>query len=81
MMNVLVVSKPGCQPCLATERKLAQLGLNHEIVDMTVDDTYVDDCIALGYQQTPVVLVRNEHDEIIEHWSGYRPDRLVRLVA
>ena len=72
---ITVYSKPNCPQCTATYRKLKALGLPHESVVVTEDADSLVFIRALGYQQAPVVVVK-EGEEIKEHWSGFRPDLL-----
>lgn len=74
-MNINVYSKPNCQQCTATYRKLKALGLPFNSIDVTEDADALAIIRALGYQQAPVVVVR-EGEEMKEHWSGFRPDLL-----
>lgn len=77
---ITVYSKPNCQQCTATYRKLKALGLPHNSIDVTEDADSLAFIHALGYQQAPVVVVR-EGEEIKEHWSGFRPDLLKKYEA
>jgi glutaredoxin-like protein NrdH len=74
-MNINVYSKPNCPQCTATYRKLKALGLPFNSTDVTEDADALAIIRALGYQQAPVVVVR-EGAQIKEHWSGFRPDLL-----
>lgn len=72
-----VYSKPNCQQCVATYRKLKSLGLPFNSFDVTEDVVAAAFVRTLGYSQAPVVVVREGEDEKIkEHWSGFRPDLL-----
>lgn len=72
-----VYSKPNCQQCVATYRKLKALGLPFNSYDVTEDAAAALFVRALGYSQAPVVVVREGEDEKLkEHWSGFRPDLL-----
>lgn len=73
MINVY--SKPRCHQCTATYRKLKALGLPFNSIDVTEDADALAFIRALGYQQAPVVVVR-EGEDIKKHWSGFRPDLL-----
>ncbi|MBF1368317.1 MAG: NrdH-redoxin [Porphyromonadaceae bacterium] len=73
MINVY--SKPHCQQCTATYRKLKALGLPFNSIDVTEDADALAFIRTLGYQQAPVVVVR-EGGDIKKHWSGFRPDLL-----
>lgn len=70
-----VYSKPRCQQCTATYRKLKALGLPFNSIDVTEDAEAAAFVRELGYQQAPVVVVR-EGGDIKKHWSGFRPDLL-----
>lgn len=70
-----VYSKPNCPQCTATYRKLESLGLSFKSIDVTEDADALVFIRALGYQQAPVVVVR-EGEDIKKHWSGFRPDLL-----
>lgn len=72
---ITVYSKPNCPQCTATYRKLKALGLPHNSIDVTEDADALAFIRAQGYQQAPVVVVR-EGAQIKEHWSGFRPDLL-----
>ena len=72
---ITVYSKPNCPQCTATYRKLKSLSLPHDSIDVTEDAEALAFIRALGYQQAPVVVVR-EGEEVKKHWSGFRPDLL-----
>lgn len=74
---ITVYSKPNCQQCTATYRKLKALGLPFNSFDVTEDAAAAAFVRALGYSQAPVVVVREGEDQHLkEHWSGFRPDLL-----
>lgn len=66
---VAVYSKPNCQQCNATKRRLDRNGTTYTVVDITEDQVAYDFVIGLGYQQAPVVVLDSG-----SHWSGYRMD-------
>lgn len=72
---ITVYSKPNCPQCMATYRKLKSLNLPYKSVDVTQDAEALAFIRALGYQQAPVVVVR-EGEEVKKHWSSFRPDLL-----
>ena len=83
--EITVYSKPRCPQCDATARLLNRMGAPYTKVDVTEDDVAYAFVKQLGYQQAPVVVVRDLHkeesDNIVEHWSGFRPDRIKRAAA
>ncbi|MFE2994100.1 glutaredoxin domain-containing protein [Nocardia sp. NPDC059246] len=75
MPEITVYSRPNCQPCKATIRKLDALGADYRKVDVTEDDDALDYIRSLGYSQAPVVVAGETH------WTGYSPDKLTKAVA
>lgn len=75
-MTITLYSKPACQQCVATERRLKA-----NEVTFVHDDALanVDMLKDLGHLSAPVVLV-HDGETLIDHWSGYRPDKIDELV-
>lgn len=74
-MTITVYSKPNCVQCTQTKRKLDQVGLAYEEVDLTLDAAAMAKVQDMGYRQAPVIIA----DE--QHWAGFRPDLIQKLVA
>lgn len=72
--DITVYSRPNCQPCVATKRKLDQLGAAYAVVDVTEDADALAYIKSLGYLQAPVVVAGDDH------WTGYRPHRIEEAV-
>ena len=72
-MSITVYTKPACVQCNATYKALDKLGVDYDVVDISLDPEARDYVMALGYLQAPVVVAGNDH------WSGYRPDRIKAL--
>lgn len=86
--DITVYSKPRCPQCDATARLLNRMGAPYTKVDVTEDDVAYAFVKNMGYQQVPVVVVRDRHVEgdgrdgnIVEHWSGFNPDRVKRAAT
>lgn len=86
--DITVYSKPRCPQCDATARLLNRMGAPYTKVDVTEDDVAYAFVKQLGYQQVPVVVVRDRHVEgdgrdgnIVDHWSGFNPDRVKRAAT
>lgn len=79
-MTVTVLSKPSCVQCTATYRTL-----DGASVEYGTEDVYAPDNLnlvqELGYMAAPVVLVRDEDGELVDHWAGFRPDKITELAA
>lgn len=74
-MSVTVYSKPACVQCDATYRALDRKGVEYSVVDITKDADALQMVRDLGYLQAPVVMTGDEH------WSGFRPDKIMALAA
>lgn len=71
MKKVTVYSKPDCQQCNMTYRVLNLRGIDHTVIDISLDqDAFKYVTEELGYMQAPVVVYGEDH------WSGFRPDKL-----
>jgi glutaredoxin-like protein NrdH len=77
-LNVLVLTRPNCQPCRGTKRLLAAHGIEYDEIDITTDEDKRAWAMELGHMQAPVVIITNQYAEVTDHWSGIRPDRLAR---
>lgn len=76
-MSITVYTKPECNNCDQTKRRLNKHGIDYTTVDVTEDAAareFVTD--GLGYRQMPVVVVDEN-----THWSGFRIDALDKLAA
>ena len=80
-MKITVYSKPSCVQCNATYRALNKHSIVHEIVDLTQDPAAMDMVRAFNYQQAPVVVVTTGEGQVVDHWSGFRPDQIKSLAA
>jgi glutaredoxin-like protein NrdH len=43
---------------------------------LTVDETALDKMKALGFQQAPVVVETDAEGNVVDSWSGFRPDKV-----
>ena len=75
-MSVMVYSKPACVQCDATYKALDKVGIEYRVIDISVDAEARDYVMSLGYLTAPVVTTVDG-----VHWSGFRPDRIKKLVA
>jgi glutaredoxin-like protein NrdH len=77
---VVLYSKPNCQPCRMTKRKLDAAGIYYTEVDVTTDETalaYVKE--TLGYTGAPVVYVSTLEGDV--HWYGLDVDRIEKHIT
>jgi glutaredoxin-like protein NrdH len=72
-MSVTVYTKPACVQCTATKRKLDELGVEYETIDLLTTEGALEEVKALGFQQAPIVITDSDS------WSGYQPERLSTL--
>lgn len=80
MRTITLYTKANCQQCVASKRKLDQLGATYTMraVDLDTDQSRGDRdaLITMGHTQMPVMIVQHG-DGSQSAWTGYRPD-LVR---
>ena len=74
---ITLYSKERCVQCTASERKLTEGNVTFIHADATTDENR-ELAIGLGYFQAPVMTVVKD-GEIVDHWSGYRPDKIEEL--
>lgn len=74
-MKPILYSKPACVQCDATARALTAAGIDYDYVDLTEDPAAMTLVQGLGYRQAPVVVWGDQH------WSGFRPARIKRMVG
>lgn len=75
MSNIKVYTKNGCPQCEFTKRKLDELDVEYNVVNVQEDEKafdYVKN--ELGLMQMPVVVKEGQ-----EPFSGFRPDKLEEL--
>lgn len=70
---ITVYSKENCVQCTATYRKLDDLNVPYEVVDLSKDPKALEYTKSLGHLQAPVVVAGESH------WSGFRPDLIDTL--
>ena len=78
-MGVIVYTKPACVQCNATYRALDKKGIDYKSVDISVDDAALDRLKALGHMQAPVVEHLDDNGDLVDHWTGFRPDKIEEL--
>lgn len=81
-ITVYLYSNPSCQPCKMIAKKVRGTGSEPRVIDVQQDaEAYTFVTEALGHSSVPVVVVRDtETDEIITHWSGYKPSELTPVL-
>lgn len=67
-------TQPGCQPCKAVERKLAQYGIPYIIHDISTDENARERAKTLGYTQTPIIIAPDGSS-----FSGLHPAKIKAL--
>ncbi|MDY5367974.1 glutaredoxin domain-containing protein [Bifidobacterium sp.] len=74
-MTITVFTKPQCQQCEATKRRLRDRGITFETVDLSENPATLTQLVQAGYRQAPVVITPDAA------WSGYRPDLIDQLAG
>ncbi len=74
---VTVYTTPLCMGCKMTAKHLGKAGVDYRTVDVTQDPDAAAYVAGLGYTAAPVITV--DLPDGVDHWHGYRPDRLDAL--
>lgn len=75
-LTITVLSKPNCQPCIATKRWLTKRDIEFTPLDVTESAEAYAEVKALGYDGVPVTVIRDTDGAVIDHWFGFIPDNL-----
>lgn len=78
---VTLYSKENCVQCKASERKLDELKVNFEHDDATTEEnlSYIHS-LDKTYMRAPIMVVSVD-GVVVDHWTGYRPDKIEELAA
>lgn len=71
-----VLSLENCVQCKATTRALDKTSTEYKKTNMSQDLEAHKLATSLGYRQAPVVLIRDDDGEIVDHWSGFDADKI-----
>ena len=78
--TLTLYTKPACVQCDQTKRLIKRD--KHPVAE-EIDVTESADALAyikdLGYLQAPVVVQKDTDGNVLQHWSGFRPDILATL--
>lgn len=80
-LKITVLSKPGCQPCIAVKRWLTKRDIDFSPLDVTESADAYAEVQRLGYEGVPVTVIRDEAGEIVDHWFGFIPANLEKHTA
>lgn len=78
-MRITVYTTPTCTSCPREIQRLRERGIDPEIIDVTGDERAYALITSLGYRGVPVTARRDDQGQIIDHWQGHRPDKLLEL--
>lgn len=79
MTSVTVYSAgPACPQCKQTLAHLQRRAVAYTEVDVRVEPAALEYVTELGYTQAPIVVVDDEPEN---HWYGFRPDLIDRLLG
>lgn len=74
-MKIKIFSAPHCIACDSTKLFLRKAAVGYTEIDVTKDESALDQCKQMGYSELPVVVAGEQT------WSGFRYDMLRNLVA
>ncbi|AUX73523.1 glutaredoxin-like protein NrdH [Erwinia pyrifoliae] len=72
-MRIIIYTKDNCVQCNATKNALDKKGIDYQLINLDHEPAHAETLRSLGYRQVPVVVAEQEH------WSGFRPDKILAL--
>ena len=84
VITVFTKSETPCSQCDMTKRVLSSKGV--EFIEVTGIDTplhrdMLTAFMEMGHRSAPIVTVETEEGEILDSWSGFRPDLIERVAG
>jgi len=75
--NIVVYTLPNCIQCNQTKKLLTKLELEFDTVDLTQNENeYRFVTEQLGYKAAPVIILRDKNGNVVDHWSGFNPEKV-----
>lgn len=79
-MSVTVYVTNRCQKCKRTKEIFDSKGLDYDVVNIENDDEARDYVtLELGAICAPVVVVKDDGGNVIDHWSDFRAEKAMKL--
>jgi len=79
--TIKLYSQPNCQPCKATKRWFDRRGISYQEIDVTESPADAAAIRALGFKESPVVIVSTGDPETDLMWSGFDPNNLTKYTT
>ena len=79
--TIKLYTQPNCQPCKATKRWWDKRGIKYQEIDVTESPADAAAIRALGFKESPVVIVSTGDPEMDLMWSGFDPNNLTKYTT
>ena len=79
MATVTLYTAPHCTDCTAAAQAMDRKRIPYAPISLAAVPSSLDYVKGLGHQRAPVTVVQDERGTVLDHWSGYRPDKLMHL--
>ncbi|KLU10368.1 MULTISPECIES: glutaredoxin domain-containing protein [Kocuria] len=79
MATVTLYTAPHCTDCTAAAQAMDRKRIPYAPVSLATVPASLDYVKNLGHQRAPVTVIEDDHGAVVDHWSGYRPDKLMGL--
>ncbi|MET3142512.1 UNVERIFIED_ORG: glutaredoxin-like protein NrdH [Arthrobacter sp. UYEF2] len=80
--SLVILSQPSCVQCTSTYRALNKTCIPYASFNLgdpgeaAAAMAFHEEAQALGYMQAPVGLAKDADGNTVDHWSGFRPDKI-----
>ncbi|SNS54784.1 Glutaredoxin [Micrococcales bacterium KH10] len=78
-IHISVLTTPSCSQCTVTCNQFDKKGYQYDTLLATDNPEMFDFARQRGFLQAPVVFVHDNNGEILDAWSGFRPDKIMAL--
>lgn len=81
-MTIEVYSKPQCVQCTYSKTRLEKAGLEYTEIDiMENDEAFKFVTETLKFRSAPVIVIKDQSDNILESWAGFNPEKIDALTT
>ena len=79
MATVTLYTAPHCTDCTAAAQAMDRKRIPYAPVSLATVPASLDYVKNLGHQRAPVTVIHDSDGAEVDHWAGYRPDKLMSL--
>lgn len=79
MSTITLYTTPCCTDCSAAKSSMNSAGIEFAQINLSAFPSSLEYVLSLGHQRAPVTVIQDEDGIEVDHWSGFRPDKILAL--